>query len=176
MSLSNSAKFRVAGNATQVVSQKINWDILTKLEIFTADTTYKLTPAAGIAIGAALQTLPNKSRLVMAEPGTNLIVRVAYDKTLVTVTDPVIRVFGVDDNLRFHLLKNLSGSEQITIVTKATDDGDTDVRDSAYCYTAVTSSNIIDLQGSKYFFIVVDTAITGTVGDPELSFVEFKVI
>jgi hypothetical protein len=177
MALSSSQGLSANLNKSYAVSQRANWQELASLDITTADTTNLTNPSA--AITSALTTLgktdPSNSRVVAIEPGTNLILRLKYNTSLSTVTDPVVKVFGIDKSGKFHFLKNLSGSAAITITTSASDDGDADVRDSSFRYTDVASTSIVDLQGSTYFLMVVSTALNGT-GTKSTARIQYKIV
>lgn len=163
------------------VSQVSEWQTLgdgtNGLVITSVDTTNLTNPSALITskLTTSPDTAPGTSRVVLADPGTNLILRLKYATGATAITDPVVKVFGVDKNKKFHFLKNLSGSASITLVTKASDDGDTDVRDGTFRYTDIDSSVILDLQGSKYFIVVVSTALAGT-NISTTARVEYKIV
>jgi hypothetical protein len=91
--------------------------------------------------------------------GVLLIVRLAYDDGLTSITDPVIKVFGRDnDDEVWTLLETVGGTVTATIATAATD-----VTDGTMLYTTPDlSADAWDTQGCRQILIGVETALAGT--------------
>jgi hypothetical protein len=133
------------------------------------DTTYLTNPSSLIS--------GKDARVIPVGLGTSLLVRCKYDDgTVGTLTSPIVKVFSVDRNGKFHLLKNSAGTP--TNTSTLTLAPTTDVTDGTYKYSDVTSSHAFDLQGSKYFIIVISTALASTDGGDVLtnSTIEYKIV
>lgn len=135
----------------------------------TVDTTYLTNPSTLIS--------GNNARIIPTKLGTSLLVRCKYDDgTAGTLTSPIIKVFGVDNNGAFHLLKNSASTPANTATLTLAPS--TDVTDGTYKYSDVTSSHAFDLQGSKFFIVVISTALASTEPADVLnnSTIEYKVV
>lgn len=169
--MSNKYSLTTPTKAGYTVSQRRDWVELTQTIVSTLDTTYLTNISSLVGANISAVTSPEVSRLVMLDPGTNLIFRLKYNASLTGVTNPIIKVYGVDRNGKFHFLKNLSGSQTMT-VTVATS---TDITDGTWKYTNVVADNIVDTQGSTYFMVVVSTALDGT-GTKTTARLEYKIL
>lgn len=170
MAISDGKGNILAVGQTFGVSLRAKWQEISQLVPSTVDTTNLRNPSALLAAG--FRSHPSNSRVILVDPGTSLILRVKYPANLATITNPIVSVFGVDDDLAFHKLTNAAGATTSTLTLNTS----TDDTDGTWDYSQVVQSSIFDLQGSKYFIVVISTALNGTVGDPTTSRIQYKIV
>lgn len=147
------------------------------------------TVKTGVNAASSATLLRNPSSLIASaaqydltvfkcQLGTSVIVRLKYDDGFAgTITSPVIKVYGIDSNGKFHFLKNSNSTTPVATST-LTVDTTNDITDGTYNYTDVGANQIYDLQGSTYFCVVVSTALASTDGGDAVAqaVVEAKVV
>lgn len=117
----------------------------------------------------------DRHHFLVADMGTTLRVRLAYDRATSSVTtDPIIQVFGrFDANEQWQRLVNKAGSWLATMTLTVASDSDDG---SAFQYTDVHPDNhSFDLDGCQVILIGVNV-ILATNGNDALAFLQAKVI
>lgn len=90
--------------------------------------------------------------------GTNLLLRLAYDDGLTSITSPVVKVFGRTRGGQWMLLKTRGGNLTGTLTTAATD-----VTDGTLDYTTPDWDDTAwDCLGCDEILVGVETALAGT--------------
>lgn len=103
--------------------------------------------------------------------GTSLILRLAYDDGLTSITNPVVKVFGRTGNDVWQALRNKSGSLTTTLTTAATD-----TTDGTLLYTnPAFDTEAIDCLGCDEILVGVETALAGT-GTTSNAVIQAKII
>jgi hypothetical protein len=91
--------------------------------------------------------------------GTFLIVRLAYDDGLTSITNPTVKVFGRGNSGEpWRILRTRGGALSAQLLTAATD-----ATDGTLDYTTPDlTTNVWDLQGCDQILIGVEVALAGT--------------
>jgi len=91
--------------------------------------------------------------------GTFLIVRLAYDDGLTSITSPTVKVFGrANSGEPWRILRTRGGAISAQLLTAATD-----ATDGTLEYTTPDlTTNVWDLQGCDQILIGVEVALAGT--------------
>lgn len=112
------------------------------------------------------QITASTRKLLRRSSGSLLTFSLQYDRTLTSITAPVIKVFGRkragdgESDGRWELLKNKNGDLAITLTPASTD-----VDDGTYKYTTVDMTNhVVDTQGCDEFLVGIETALAGSTG------------
>lgn len=104
--------------------------------------------------------------------GSTLRIRLAYDKTLTSITSPVIVVWGRTTDGAWQRLYNKDPSP-ITEVTLAA--ASTDAESGAFKYTECDPrTHAWDVDGCSEFIIQIKTALAGSTGSTATAFVQAK--
>lgn len=119
--------------------------------------------------GAIVRAAQRKMRL--GGMATKLLVALKYNHDATPNADPVVRIFGRDLAGNWHVLRNSSGSSELTIATAvATDavDDDGDYR--------ITSPIEVDVEGSYEVIVGVQTAFNVSAGTKTDSAILGKIV
>lgn len=115
--------------------------------------------------------LPNRL-IKVAQRGTFIEFRLAYDDGLSSITDPVIQVFGrYNAQEQWQRLKNLNDAIDVTVVTAATD-----VTNATLDFTHPDPQDqTVDLNGTDEVVVGVKTALSAT-GDVTTAYLQAKLV
>lgn len=144
---------QIAGKSVFITSIESTWTAVPNTVVTSAVTT--------VAVSTYV-TATSARRHCEISAGTSAMFRLKYYANVTAVTEPVIRVLGIDKDLNYGWLQNGAASITSELPVDATD-----VSDGTYKYTTVTKDTIFDLQGYSQFIPFVTTAMavgSGTAG------------
>jgi len=140
----------------------------------TVPNTLPNTLAASMTAVSTVVEATADRKAIELDFGTSLMLRVSYPKNLATITDPIIKVLGVDKDGNYGFVFN--GAEALT--TAVSTAPTTDVTTGTYKKTDVSKYTIFDMQGYSKAFLFVSTTMNATTAATEVvnATFEYKVV
>ena len=138
------------------------WNAVPNTEPGTAD-------ASLIAVSTVVDATSSRRHIDISY-GTSLLLRLAYPKDCATITDPTVRILGVDKEGNYGWV--FSGAE--TITSAVTSAASTDLSDGVTKTTNVSKYTIFDMQGYSQALVFVASSMAAATGATEVANAEFE--